>query len=742
MIGGLAQSLHASSTASLMLASCIIQPGEVCRTIYVSDTQLQHLGRRPFTDNPLIKRLSPPADRNVIATQTADVFIDELLRQTCAKLQQEEQATAERAPTHLPSAEPHDESHKIKSSRINTIVLGDMADTPIKSEYLRFEQLMNGHPLDVRVVVRGNHSSANAFGVVNLQSRKYRKLRGTRGLRQYSLRAEVEEVAGKPKYLLSGHGTFNGMRRLIHDNEQSAPSLNDINVSIAAADYDGYALPGSADKIPFDEAHRAQNFTTFWKPVIRQDPAKNEQPSWECLVNCQEIDREEADRETPVTPFYIQATEQSRFHLKDGSEIPVYTISMDGLDNNNLLPAINAEMSELQIRAIETFMDQMLQQNPQARFKLACHYSSQEMLKSPWIRRWRGRRMRKALRRLLSREEVILYTYGHTHEREVVDLNKELKLKRKTPLMQVNVPSLIDYHPVKDEQAKVEAYPYRDARALMIERTYVEQNDDGDAELKIDLQFNGINWDDMKDEGLTDKVKEALKEYRENYGYARSVETMHLLRKQHFWGWIHSHWKRGGEAIWGSLSDLIKLPVNAFNKYLRGTYDGPLFAYWNDVSFFKYIIDNFTVVSTVKMFSEALYLRHFIKSLETLIEDDNDPEELAIAAQLKSMRIALTDEYADRRHDFEAALNSGERPSELRQYNDLFERTRTYELCKLLLQLKPGGQARAFAVIAGIQASREEFEYHKKKPTEIPNKIPTISIPIGRTQASQQAVGG
>ncbi len=314
---------------------------------------------------------------------------------------------------------------------------------------------------------------------------------------------------------------------------------------------------------------------------------------------------------------------------------------------------------------------------------------------------------------MLSREEVVLYTYGHTHARGVADLNKTLKLKRKTPLMQVNVPSLIDYHPVKEESPKDKAYPYRDARALMIEKMYVARDENGQAQLKIDLRFRGINWDDLLKAGLTAEAQAALEAYRTEHSYLRSHETMLVSKRQHVRGWLRSHRLRLWEAFKGTL----------------GIFVGG--KYWQKVSILRYIIDNFTVASTVKQFSEAYHLIPFMDSLSQLIRQDGDPEELAVKSQIDSLRMALSEEYRVRKYEFDMAMMHGERPSKLRQYNDLFERTGMHQLSELLLQLKPGGQARAFAVLAGIQASREEWEFKKGKPTTVPNQLPSIAIPLG-----------
>jgi hypothetical protein len=64
----------------------------------------------------------------------------------------------------------------------------------------------------------------------------------------------------------------------------------------------------------------------------------------------------------------------------------------------------------------------------------------------------------------------------------------------------------------------------------------------------------------------------------------------------------------------------------------------------------------------------------------------------------------------------------------LKQYADLYQRAGMEKIPDLLLNLKMGGRARAFAVLAGLDASQEEYEYEQGKPTAVPNKVPVISV--------------
>jgi hypothetical protein len=132
------------------------------------------------------------------------------------------------------------------------------------------------------------------------------------------------------------------------------------------------------------------------------------------------------------------------------------------------------------------------------------------------------------------------------------------------------------------------------------------------------------------------------------------------------------------------------------------------------------------------MFNECEHYIPFLESLAHFMKlDEGEAGETAARAQIEGVLTALKREYADRRPKFEAAVARGESAVKLKQFNNLYELAGMQLLPELFLQLKMGGQARAFAVLAGLDASQEEFEYHRGRPTKVPNKVPTISIPVG-----------
>ena len=682
----------ALAMTELSLGGCLLSPGATATTLYIADTQFEHLSNRGFTHNPLIKWLLPPADRNVIATQTAALFVDELLRRV-----------KEDHPDH-------------PNNPLAIEVKGDVADTPLKSEIERLKEIIRRRNIPVEGYTRGNHSSGNVFGVVNVSSPHYEKLRKVPIIGRFSLDDQLEGAAEDPGEILNQQATMEMMHRILHGHREEMRGPKRITTAVDAADYEGYRLLNRSERIAFSPENLERNFETFWKPskgTVME--LTRERRFWDCMVNYDIADQKHQFRGTDVNPIYLQASETARFRAEDGTEYPVYTISVDGLDHKNLIAAVGAGVSELQVRLIETFMERMRLENPRARFKISSHFSAKDLVDVPWYLPWRrrhGQKAREAFRRLLVREDVILYSFGHTHGRKVTDLNQELKLGRKIPLTEINVPSLIDYHPSLQRHDS----DFHDARALVVEELKFQDDPIQGRAIIIDLQYRGLDQKDIRD-GKTPEVEETLRNFTKDHGYMRARETNKMLRNKHWLGWLENHGKRLLEFGWYGVLNLFFRP----RRWWR---------YWKEISVTQYAFDNFTVVSTVNMFNEAFHLMSFLESVAHFIKKDDETGQLAIKGQILGLRTALMEDFIVRRHQFEEALSGGHRPSELKQYNDLFRRTRMHRISDLLLKLREGGEARSFALLAGLEASKQEFHYHKRKPTNVPNKVPTITIPL------------
>ena len=181
---------------------------------------------------------------------------------------------------------------------------------------------------------------------------------------------------------------------------------------------------------------------------------------------------------------------------------------------------------------------------------------------------------------------------------------------------------------------------------------------------------------------------------------------------------------------WGLLTGLVlPLPLlwipffwKRFQNYMRKP------------SFVQDIFDALTVVSTEQMFNEAEHLLPFFESLTQFISKETAPGDAAAEALLAGVQKVYADlkrHYNERRPAFDTAVKNKTDAAELTQYKDLFERTGLDALPATLLNLKEDGEARAFAVMVGLESARAEYEFHRRKPTEVPNDALTVTIPIG-----------
>jgi hypothetical protein len=683
-------------------------------TLYIADPQFEREGARSWLDNAGMDRFIPSAHRNVAAMLTAPLYTDTSLREV------------KRPKDSVPLKEP-----------IKMQVLGDIADTPCVSEMSDFEAVLARHPEIPAVGInRGNHSSASAFGVVNTLSRPYQWLKKIfLKEKEDTLEKQLCEKCGGPGTPLNPQKTFEAMHRILNRRRPHAPPVEAINVEVHEANYEGFRLKPEGKRIGFETDKRQRIFATFW----RQAPGR--EPHWECLVNYQIANQPERDRKSKVSPFYIQASEEGRVQTADGREVPIFTISLDSQDLENPV-AVLPGISELQVRLVEIFIDQMKAKHPDALFKLSAHFPVGQILgrREAWydIRSWfnrTSRAARRAFKRLLSREEVILFASGHIHRRQVQDLTKTLGLKRKSPLREIVVPSVTDFSPVR----KAGSDKLSDARAIGIETMTVEKGEDGKHLLKIDVDYKGLDPEDLKGKGLTPAVEEAVSRQTREHGYQKTLETMlQKFGKIRYLGFggpfgrflIWQFLKKRLWSLWGFVTRVaLPLPFlwipflwKRFQNYLQKP------------SFLQDIFDALTVVSTEQMFNEAEHLLPFFESLTQFIAKETEPGDAAseaLFAGVQKVYANLKMHYQARRPAFDDAVKKKADATELTQYKDLFERAGLGDLSAMLLNLKDDGEARAFAVMVGLESAQAEYEFHRWKPTEVPNDALTVTIPIG-----------
>ncbi len=696
--------------------------GEESTTLYAADPQFEHLGKRSMWDNAGLDRRIHSAHRNLVTMATAPLYLDTQLKHATRDHQ---------------------------GKRIGLQIQGDVSDTPSDYESESLETVLDNHPkLPVEGFDRGNHSSGNFFGVFNLRSRLNKWVRKwIFGDRVDTFEEQLNEAAGGAKHVLTPKKTFETMHRILHRHRDDRGQVVErINTAVQKADYNGYRL-NNGEQGQFTATSLNENFHTFWHSSKGTKLATpSESPYWDCLVNYQVADLDAGERGTKVTPFYIQASQDARFKLEDGREVPVYSISIDTSDTDNPF-VVFPGMSALQVRLIETFIDYVRQHQPEARFKLSAHFPAARIIQQPkgilgrvwsWINPFVDRKVRRAFKRLLSREEIIFFNSAHTHDREVNDLTKRLGLKRKTPLPEVVVPSLTDYEPV---QPKGQERP-QDGRALAIERIWTEKNPDGTHELKVDVDFKGVDPEDLRDRGLTSEVEAALAPYRQDgkHSYQRTLDTMSEKFGRPRWLgfggqfgrqlWKNFFKKRAKSVFRFIHTAVLPLPllwVPFFWKRLKNYW-------WEHPSIIQDIKDSLTTVATEQMFNEAEHLLPFLHSLTRFVEKDVEAGHIASEAILLGLREISRDLNAQleaRRYTFNAAVAAGEDAARLATFNDLLETSRVFRLPSLLVGLKEDSEARAFAVMVGLEASEVEYKFQGLKPTTVPNDALNFTVPLG-----------
>jgi hypothetical protein len=444
------------------------------------------------------------------------------------------------------------------------------------------------------------------------------------------------------------------------------------------------------------------------------------------------------DRDTPVPPFYIQATEEANFQLDDGREVPVYSISIDSNDSTHAI-AVFPAISELQVRLIETFMDTVRTHQPHARFKLSSHFPVGQLLNKPtgifdikgWLSYGTTSQARTALKALLSREEVILFASAHTHGRKIQDLTDKFQLARETPLMEVVVPSLTDYSPVERE-----GKPPHDGRALGIEKMLVRREQDKYS-LDLELNFKGLEAEDLLKDCLGDEVRQAVAAHNEKHGYQRTLAIM--LEKLGNPNWLGLRGPLGRQLIGNFFAKRIKNFLGFFSSGLWGFIPLNFFkrrykAYWDRPSVLQDVSDALTVTSVEQMFQEAQDLIPFLDSLAHFVSQDvaaGDQTAEAVLAGLHQVQGNLVNEFAPYRNAFDAAVKERQDAAALTKFKDLFARIGLDQIPSLLLNLSYQSHARAFAVLVGLDASKVEYEFQGEKPAQVPNQALSLSVPLG-----------
>lgn len=756
------------------MGGLITGPDRDVVTLLIGDPQTT-LGRRPTAlQSPLLDRIQNTAYRSLISTMFASLY------------------------TYVLVKKADQDAVKANAVHVSLAFLGDGAENPTREEMGQVGAIAFATGRPIIGFAPGNHDGGYFAGVVNYKSRAVRTILNVPLLAKWDLNREMLEAAGEEANILTRERSIDAIRSITNLKRISPKQTRDINVKVLS---DGTGcrilLPSeqnsSREKIlEFRSDNVLEIFRTFWTPsdatIANSD---KEQRFWECVVNHDTSVLDEEYRSKWPQPFYLHATESARFRDKDGTEFPLYTITIDCMDHDKTLGAFKGEISALQAQLIENFIESQLQENPNAHFQIHGHFKAEDILECSRLRYRkykRTKRAREIFRRTLSRKEVILYVHGHEHNRKKMDLNQALNLGRSTPLPQIAVPSTID-NTFTDHKT------YRNARSILVSKTRLNRDERGNRSLQISMNFQGFNQDDLG-EAVTPEVREAMETFEKNHGFIRYKDSLNGLKHRHMIGF---------------LKTFLFLPwrfSKAVYQKMRGRdTDG----YWQNFSLLQTAADNAAIASAINMFNEASHFIPMLESMIKFIEHDivthfdkvvgkksrkrvsmtaeemrlSDFEQMRHAIVEKSsnrrrssssegkkksspalkafahvptaevtqiireiqardeivdMRNALSDGYRVKKDQFDTSLLSGRPAAETRRYNDLFEAAKMHLLPGKLLELYTLQESRgataqdlewvAFAILAGIAASRAEAKHHKFKASPIPDQLGTLKVPL------------
>lgn len=388
-------------------------------------------------------------------------------------------------------------------------------------------------------------------------------------------------------------------------------------------------------------------------------------------------------RRDPKQWIHLQATHQAEFKTATGTSVPIYEIALDSMDLTTASPfagAIKGHISQLQISAVENFINIKLAENPNAKFKISMHYPVSKMVASA----------RQAIKRLLERDEVILVTDAHVHERGFdADTRDEFKLKRKTPLAHLTVPSTIDM-----------------PREVVLEKMSFTETAGNKGRVDFDFTFESLPETEIP--GYDQNTREAL-EYFEALLAAKKEGTPKTHEKTYLY--INE------DEVIARLSPQMKRIAN--NKSKRDIQISELltilFRLGGQAS------DKFIAEGSLRQIKiDFDYFLDFLDLVAGLLKLENPEKARILESQVAKMRSYYEAwKIGYLRHDRQKYPFSGRR-----SHNDLYTNAHLDDVFDFLnSELPQGGATRAFFTAVGMRASAEEMEYHGYELPSVPDHV-------------------
>lgn len=511
---------------------------------------------------------------------------------------------------------------------------------------------------------------------------------------QTGICGDAESIEERHEAVRDLHGILNGIP---DDARKAQASLGDVITHVKNGNRRFFTLD-DGEKIRFKkDPERA--FNQLWHKTIGED-------RWECVIHYDanifgQHDKDDhshkpdSDKPDPFKQLkefahvrgdvkqwiQLQAHKQAEFQTSYGATVPVYEIALDTMDftsYTDFAGAIKGHISELQISGVENFMDEKLKENSNAKFKLVMHYPLDQLVRSS----------QGACQKLLERDEVILVTDGHVHERGFEsNLGDRYKLNRLTPLPHLTIPSTADL-----------------TREVVVEDMEFFEFDHN-AQIHFTFRYEGL--DEKTIPGANHLVFEALdyfemevaviKERRlgktPEYIYINENDAIQTYDAQ-LKRVANGHGNRGIQ-IREMLNIVLRLKGRASDKFVA---EG----------------------SIPQMKVDFEYFLIYLDIVAGLLKD----ESLEKAERLFKKITELKSQYEYWQEDYEYRKKQNLSHSKLSLFNNLYTLADLDEIYNFLNDEIPDeGQTKAFILIAGMRASNEEAKFHGYTPPPIPDVV-------------------
>lgn len=665
-------------------------------TLYAGDFQFRTYQDQGPMQNPAIdKGAIPVAIRHPFNDAIAPSFVSSLI-----------------AKTYDDFVEPHLDG----GAQFTGIVgMGDYLDLACEQEVsllmISLEQMLAYNPnLGFSLMANGNHDGAYYMGTV-ASTRNFAGLIGF-FYKDFVFDARVH-ACRDPESVQEMHENIADRDRIVRGYQGEGEDFLSGIVEVKRAT--GKKMRTPDEKILLKDWDKA--FSYLW----RETPEHNR---WDAVIHQNKTPYQKHEAHGPdanskeVSPYkgdflrwiHLQAHKAAEFATdQEGLTVPIYHIALDSQDHTSYSDShgsVKGHISPLQVSAVLVFMEKMLAQNPRARFKLAMHYPPEDLV-------WRSRR---ALKRLLNRDEVIMLVTAHTHQRGyTADLRSTFSLKRESPLPHLLIPSTAD-----------------ETREVVVEEMAFRQ-EAGGGTIDFKFDFVGLSEQQIADPERDKEVYQAVAELEEDLirrkeGLIADIEGAGYPRK------IKLRGEMGPEYTYLNEDEVIATLDDPLMKIVANGKSNRRMQAWTAVKMYvgmgKALKNNFTAqVSVPQMKQDFETLLVYLDILAALYETDCrelglDSRAVEFNRRRRDLKLIYFQVWLPK---YERMLSQKFGDSELATMADLYTLTQTHDLFAFInKQMPPTSRAQKFAKIVAMRAAQEEARYHgypDAKQTGVPDQI-------------------